>query len=461
MVPVNLSNPHLRANSALSRGRYGSSFVQDSRNENASLVRQRGAVLLLAMLVLLVGGSYLFIRTVSTSSSARATEAQGRQMLAEAKNALLAWSVAAVDNTLDAGQVASRPGQLPAPDMYATANGDKPGALVNAIRYDGWSDRYCIHTAWTLAQPLRGIIGGNWANNNSIRCMGKLPWKTLGLSYTGLTRNTVSPPDLLDPAGRVPWYVVSNNLIDWQAGPCPTRLDTATAASVQTANNCGTAATATRPFPWITVLDAYGNTVTTRGAAVLLLAGAPVARQAAPLVQTRTGANTPANYLDTVTNAACGGACDNAAYNTAPVATQPITLIQCVDQDTARNDPRFTQPYTCNDRLVVITIDELIDRAAARIAADFSGCLREFAAANGNRYPWAATAPNPGSVTTGTTNGIFPSNDEAANLICPLRVSSYWGGWQRVTAYRLLAGRTVAEFDLSLSGGTKTYRVGP
>lgn len=125
-----------------------------------ALARQRGAALLIFMLIFfLASASWLLSRADSLASRARADQTTSAA-LAQAREALIGR--AAIDN--------NRPGSLPCPDT-----GD-----------DGTAD---------------GDFG------NCPASVGRLPWKTLDL------------PDLRDGEGNHPWYALASELRDNSTAP--------------------------------------------------------------------------------------------------------------------------------------------------------------------------------------------------------------------------------------------------
>lgn len=120
------------------------------------LQTQRGAALLIMMVIMVVGILAVLIGSLNSSAINTSRQQQTAAVLAQAKDALLGY--AASDS--------NRPGELPCPDV----NGD------------GWS------------LPVDEYIG-----NNCVQLLGRLPWKTLGL------------PDLRDGNSEPLWYAVSNS----------------------------------------------------------------------------------------------------------------------------------------------------------------------------------------------------------------------------------------------------------
>ena len=123
--------------------------------------RQRGAALLLALLVALTLSLALFFKAATPVSAKLAGEQRTTQALAQAKAALIAWSV--LQGDMRTG-IYDRPGTLPCPDR--DDSGTAPGSCTSSG--EGTS-------------------------------LGRLPWKTLGIE------------DLRDDDGERLWYALSNN----------------------------------------------------------------------------------------------------------------------------------------------------------------------------------------------------------------------------------------------------------
>ncbi len=441
-------------------------FIHPKRNL-ALPQRQRGVVLLVILLVTLTVGGYFGARALNVAFARSGVEGhEAEQILARAKAALLAWSVITIDDfstqgysmQADArvGLRALRPGTLPYPDI-ATGITASAATTTNLAPSDGVRDQGCATRTWntTASATLRpvattGAIVPSATQRTSLRCFGRLPYNTLGLEQPADTS--------ADTAGLWPWYIVSANLVSTR-GECPVRFDSTLTDTALTAgtNSCGSLTTATVPFPWITVRDPYGNLISNRVAAVIILPGPPTTRQPGNVRQTRSTTALPTAYLDTVDNAACpGGRCDNALLNTSP-STAPMTFIQCVDPATTVGDTRFGSNYACNDRLTFITVDELFNHVAKRMEREFVSCLKEyFQTVNPGKYPWPAQPANPGASLVGTLplTGSFPSIDDAARVTCPdaqarFASNSNWSGWQRAASYTLSAGQTSAQFSFA------------
>lgn len=408
----------------------------------ATSKQQRGVVLLVILLVTITFGGYFGVRALNAAvARSGIDEHEGENILAQSKAALLAWS-ATTDENLPSltptvappyGVRAFRPGTLPYPDLATGA--------ADAIPSDGYSDRGCARTTWIgtgILRPVSNTTVLTLLQRTTLRCFGRLPLKTIGLAH-------LANDDPADSTGRWPWYIVSANLVAINDF-CPVRLDSTitTGGLPAGTTQCGDINSPTVPFPWITILDPFGQTVSTRGAAVILLPGPVTTRQPGNVRQTRSATALPSAFLDTVDNVLCpAGRCDNGSLNQSP----GMTFIQCVSPSTTAGDIRFPANYACNDRLSYITIDELFSFVARRIERDFVRCLTEYKNNNLGNYPWAGQPDNPSAVIAGATVGSFPSNDAAATATCSAQ-AGYWGGWQRAATYSVAADRRSASLVL-------------
>lgn len=321
---------------------------------------QRGAALVAIAAILAIAVVASLTAAIARSATGPRRAAVSDQALATAREALIAH---ATSRHLD--EIVG-PGYLPCPDLDD----------------DGWAESTC--------GSMTGETG-QWQR------LGRLPWKTLGL------------PDLRDAFGERLWYAVSSKhkgLLNCTVSPAC--LDMSPEAALGT----------------ITIRDAAGTVVHDGtsaspyepgkgGAVAVIFAPGPVLARwagpgASPTLQVRT----------------CeGGRCNAAGH----CLTQPPTLTpKCnaenyldrspgpafSDEDNARfvdrnddagrpanRDGFIRGPVTdhdgttwVNDRLAVISYDDLMPRVMRRVAEEVASCLRQYAARseNNGRMPWAA-----------------------------------------------------------------------
>ncbi len=284
---------------------------------------------------------------------------------------------------------------------WALSYAQRPGLMpVPDLRsdnnYDGESD--C---------PLGAI--------NATHLLGRLPWRSYlnapPNAYCSSSRGGVGT-QLIDSAAESLWYAVSANLL--YSGTYPTiNSDTA---------NLGAG--------WITVRNAQGNVISNRVAAVVIAPGAALPGQIRAVAAPAT-----ANYLDNVTIGAIN-------YNNADL---DLDFIAADESD------------TFNDRLVYITIDELMAQVERKVGATIRACLDAYAAVSGNKYAWAAplngaappsyaglfntpfgripTTPNI-EATPGVNDGAMQTSWQPANCFSSL---SYWPDWRESVFYQVAA----------------------
>ena len=344
----NCGNPRVASNS------------RRRKQEYSRPSRQRGAILLLLALLLVITGSWLGLRMLAAPKAVGNTRGADA-VLREARDAIIGASLAMVVANI------VRPGQLPTPDFLDPGEGP--------ANYDGGVNA-CALSTWVAgaALPSMGAV-----LPASTRCLGRVPWATLGLGMVGSGTQS-------DPAGAVPWYAMSANLAP---GTCVRALNPALLNTTHTPSTCGSL-TVTQPFPWLTVRDYKGNLLTSRAAFVLVLPGPTLGGQS----RTTTPLAGPAAYLDSVTvTAACSQPCVPGTYNNARFNWPDnigLSFIQCATPtQLGANDPSFAQPYQCNDRLLYVTIDELMEVAERRATQYIADLLRAYYAAN-RFFPFAA-----------------------------------------------------------------------
>lgn len=296
--------------------------------------REHGSALLIILTIIGLGAASLLVSALNKANSQIERDKITAAALAQAKEALIGY--AAGVNLSNPGP---RPGDLPCPD----------------INNDGSAEPACGNAAGSTGQNLR---------------LGRLPWKSLRL------------PDLRDGNGERLWYAVSNNF------KISTRT-TCTSPGMAGCLNSDTSGT-------ITVKDSNGNIIfdgtgTTGAIAVVFAPGSSFTRQDG-YVQNR--ACTPCNAQDVCTA--------SPATNT-PRCNPTNYLDIALGEDNANfqdsNTNGFIQgPISAagatilNDKLLTITLGDLMPTIEKRVAGEVLACLTEYAAklSNQGRYPWAA-----------------------------------------------------------------------
>jgi hypothetical protein len=352
-------------------------------------MRQKGAAMLTLLLVVMVAAGYFGLRALNFQGNHAVLPDATERMLARAKEAVIATSISMGANL-------PSPGRMPFPDVSTTiTSGDSP-----ARNYDGARNSDCVTRTWVSGNTITGAF------NLNKRCVGRLPWRDMGLQIDNL------PPEN-DPDGVMPWYAFSPRLAP---GGC---------TNVNSTLLNGTAS-CSFAWPWITVVDSKGNILTNRAAVVIIVPGPKLGSQ------NRTVSPVPDSsaYLDSVTvQPSCTLPCVPGTYNNAARRITGLTtaqdnaiglrFIRCADINTVSSSSAdFAQPYQCNDKLTYITADELMVAAERRALAEAKQQLLNFFSTPGNGYfPYAAPL---GTIdcATGQLSGHIPSGATASNK-CP------------------------------------------
>lgn len=270
----------------------------------------------------------MMIALVTTAFAVKMFSGSGMvQKQADQADQILAYSKSAVLGAI-------YPGNIPTPDYLSSSE--------TPANFDGQGDG-CQDGTKANGLPLT-LISAN------MRCLGRLPWKNLGLAFNSYSES--------DPVGNMPWYAYSTNLTE-PACLIPSVIQ-------------GMCLTGPVPYPWLTVRDSRGNVMSNRVAIILFQPGPPINGQ----IRSQSPLGATANYLDTVVVADCAAPCVPGTYSNADL------------------DNDFIQPATgdtmANDRLLYITIDELMVYLTKRAAGEVKSLLNAYAIGNG-QYPWAAT----------------------------------------------------------------------
>ena len=298
-----------------------------------TLNKQKGAALILFVFFLSLVAVVYIIKAFDTSALQSQQDEKTFRTLSEAKAALIAWSVSHKKT----------PGQMPWPDRNGDGN------------YDGSSD--CVTTAFQYSYLL-GQLPSVPTTSPCIDTNNGLVVYTGFSTYPGLGKA------FLDAQGNRLWYAVSRNLVrDYK-----TSTDPIINPGIINSPN----------YNWLQVLDRNGNTLSNRVAAVIIAPGQSIGGQ------DRTGAAPNASeYLDSFNIGA-------AVYSNRGYATDDEDFIMGEDsRNISVNDPTYQHPYYFNDKLVYITIDELMAALEKRVAAETRAALKAYKAST-TYYPYAA-----------------------------------------------------------------------
>jgi len=163
-------------------------------------------------------------------------------------------------------------------------------------------------------------------------------------------------------------------------------------------------------YPWLIVRDKQGAIISSRVAAVIIAPGLPVGAQ-----DRLGGLAGPVAYLDTVT-------ISGSTYSNADSTVPNEDFIMAEDmQHVSPAHPIYQQPYEFNDRLIYITIDELIAALESRAIREAANALSAYytasAAVAGSRFfPYAAVLGDVGNLCEeGRLQGGMPINNIASS----------------------------------------------
>lgn len=344
-----------------------------------SIKKQRGAVLLVLLTIVVLGAATLLVSKLGRYNSFLAQDQDSMESLAEAKTALIGWAASHPDS----------PGLLPFPDRNDDGN------------YDGESD--------CPASPV--------ANTHLTGQLPRFGDANIAGSVCSDTREGVGTLPL-DGANERLWYAVSSNLVEGSGLDINSNLRS-------------------EPNNWLNVYDNSGNLLTNRAAAVIMAPGAILGAQARPASPAAPNVNA---YLESATVG--GPTYNNADLDLDFVAAQPGAGF--------------------NDRLIYITIDELMDRVeqvvSRRLQRDVQSCIDAYAAASNGKYPWAAelngaAAPDydsdhgaifgriPETLSVDVNPPPPPNPDPDMQLIWGCHtLLPYWNSWRELFFYRIDIG---------------------
>jgi hypothetical protein len=337
--------------------------------------KPHGTILLLVLVVVAVAMACATALAIASAGAGR--EEASARALAQAREALLAY---AADRPIDARV---GPGYLPCPDLDD----------------DGWAEATCGSLTGHLGQAER---------------LGRLPWKTLGL------------PDLRDGHGERLWYAVSSRhkgLLNCAASRACVDMTPPIALGT------------------ITVRGAAGEilhdgtraeTGAEGGAAAIVFAPGPPMRRLDGHLQGRDCAagdcRDPRNYLD------ASAFEDNAAFTDRTDAPA-----RAGNADGFVKGPaQAGGSQAVNDRLAILTYDDVMSRVKHRIALELALCLRGM-----------PELPAPES-PCGATSALGRVPDEAlGSPACNARAdeSTWWARWKDHVLYAraIPAGLTVVD----------------
>lgn len=247
------------------------------------------------------------------------------------------------------------PGQMPFPDRNADGN------------YDGKSD--CNSPVSTFSYSF--LVGQLPVFGQDNPCI--MPQIGLGNSYQ-------------DAQGNRFWYAVSRNIVHKYESPSADPI-----INPNIVNN--------PVYPWLVVKDRNGAVISNRVAVVIFAPGNTLTGQ-----NRATIAPNIVQYLDTFQIGAT--TLSNADYDSA----DEDFIIGQDGKSMSDADNSVTKPYYFNDKLVYITIDELLRALTYRARGDVAKLLNDYRSKNG-QFPYAANlgaSLNNHNSSGVATNGMLP-----------------------------------------------------
>lgn len=335
---------------------------------NQAWTFQRGAALILIAFILGLGAAVFILKTYNADAARARQDEKTYKALAEAKQALIAL---AVNHPVT-------PGLMPYPDRNGDGN------------YDDTSDCYASNV--------------NFAPNFTI---GRLPLFKNDPNCVN-AKSTVKSGlagDFRDSSGERLWYEVSQNLLhDYKNNGDPEGASPIINPSIINTPTNG----------WFVVVDRSGKILSDRVAAVIIAPGAPVGNQ------DRSSGLADANqYLDKVVMASGKNYKNYTYYDSAIPLLKQEFIVGDDMRLVSKVDPTYkdqaVEPYYFNDKLVYITIDELIDALEKRVAQEAKAQLRNHNLVN-NSYPYAsALGDSNNACSEGNLKGFLSINPASAN----------------------------------------------
>ena len=326
--------------------------------------KQKGAVVILMAFIIGLGVLAYLLNAFDPARLRLEQDKRTMQSLNAAKQALIAWAVSHPTN----------PGQFPYPDRREMVSPN----------YDGKSDCPPSNTAFLVPSSYALLIGQLPIAGQDLPCVNHL----LGLGE-----------DFRDAQGNRLWYAVSRNLVhhyefllvDPNSDPII---------------NPGIVSTPS--YPWLKILDRNGQLISDRVAVVIIAPGNALNGQ------NRAGvAPTINQYLDSFTIGVTSFS--NVDY------TKPDEdfVVGQDSRDINESDTSFVKPYYFNDKLVFITIDELMNVLNNRASTEASNLLNKYRNKN-TQFPYASNlgAAINNHISAGVnTKGMLPI-DVTDNCSC-------------------------------------------
>lgn len=397
---------------------------------------QQGAAALLLILTMIVILTVVLAPRLTLWQVHNAAGGRGYQALMDAKSAILAH--------------AANPGADAVPGRRLGQISITPDLPVLAGNgYDGLSKPGCATRTWAPGQAL--VDPNTYAVPLNVRCFGRFPWLSFGLPGP-------STPD--DQLGEVPWIFMSANLV--VGSGCLANLNPLMLSSAYT-GGCGTNV----PFPWLRVVDARGNLLSSEVAIVLILPGPPVQNgqaRSAPID------HAPAAYLEGLTVAAgCPTPCVPGTYNNAAYTVANGLAWTFIDApaSTSLSPPPayYSTPFQFNDHLIYITASEYFEAMEQRARLAVLNTLNAFRVSNGY-LPYSGDYPSTPLSSSCAAHSQFGLLPQAAPSCGTLNYPTWLtaSGWAAYFIYAVDSGCTAGAAaprcgapSLRLGGAAQRY----
>lgn len=315
---------------------------------NQISVNQKGATLILLTFIVALAATVYLLKAYDPTQIRLEQDKKTFVSLNKAKQALIAWSASHLYH----------PGQMPFPDRNPDGN------------YDGLSD--CNSPTSTFSYSF---------------LLGQLP--VYGQENPCTAPQVGVGADYQDAQGNRLWYAVSRNLVHKYEGAATPPLDPIINPGI--IND--------PVYPWLIVRDRNGNILSSRVAVVIIAPGNALSGQ------NRAGAApNSSQYLDNFNIGATNYS--NANYD---LPNEDFVIGQD-SRDISEADTSVAKPYYFNDKLVFITIDELMAAVTNRASGEASKLLNLYRVKNG-QFPYAADlgAPFNNHDSSGvSTKGMLP-----------------------------------------------------
>jgi hypothetical protein len=322
-------------------------------------LKQKGAALILIAFIIGLAASAYLLYALNPERLRAEQDKKTMQSLNEAKQALIAWSVSH-PNT---------PGLMPYPDRNNDGN------------YDDTSDCYASNKSFAY----NFVLGRLPLFKNDPNCVNLKQTVSSGVSG-----------DFRDGTGERLWYEVSSNLLhDYEKN----------GGDINGTSPVINPSIINIPDTWLVVLDRNGNLISDRVAAVIIAPGLPSGDQ-----DRSSGIANANQYLDKIVMA------DGTPYKNYGYSLPGLPQKFIIGDDfriVAKNDPAYKnqsiEPYYYNDKLVYITIDELMYALEKRVGAEVKVAIKNYQSSTGyNPYAAIMGGNKNYSCITGKLVGALP-----------------------------------------------------